>query len=90
MSVASMGLLMYVNGDPDASLPLTAGFVGFAFVLAVLTLRLYWPLFVAPVDVGREIAAASGRNGVDSVDQVADEQDRTGPEVTGSAEPESH
>ena len=33
MSVASMGLLMYVNGDPDASLPLTAGFVGFAFVL---------------------------------------------------------
>ncbi len=90
MSVASMGLLMYENGDPDASLPLTAGFVGFAFVLALLTLRLYWPLFVTPVDVGREIAAASGRNGVDSVNQVADELDRTGSGSQSAGRSESH
>ncbi|HZA74460.1 MAG TPA: hypothetical protein VE476_16325 [Propionibacteriaceae bacterium] len=45
VSVASMGLIMYANGDPDASLPLTAGFVGFAAVLGLLTVRLYRPLF---------------------------------------------
>lgn len=50
VSVASMGLIMYANGDPDASLPLTAGFVGFAAVLAVLTVTLYRPLFVPQAD----------------------------------------
>ena len=62
VSVATMGLIMYANGDPDASLPLTAGFVGFAAVLTVLTVMLYRPLVVPPDD--REHAAPTGRPAV--------------------------
>ena len=62
-SVAIMGLIMYANGDPDASLPLTAGFVGFAAVLGLLTVRLYRPIFLAPAgrDPGDSYDASSGR-----------------------------
>ena len=63
VSVASMGLIMYANGDPDASLPLTAGFVGFAAVLGLLTVRLYRPLFLARA--GRDPATRTTRAAVE-------------------------
>ena len=43
-SVTAMALVMLVNGDPDASPGLTAGFALFALGFLALTIRLYWPL----------------------------------------------
>jgi len=44
-SVAGMGITMYVNDDPDASLAVAAGFTLFALVFAALAVVLYRPLF---------------------------------------------
>jgi hypothetical protein len=44
ISVAAMGVVMYVNSDPDASLGVMAGFLVFATVFATLTVLLYRPL----------------------------------------------
>ena len=52
ISVATMGLIMYDNGDPGASLSLTTGLIGFAAVLVVLTLNLYRPLLGGSVNEG--------------------------------------
>jgi hypothetical protein len=43
-SVAGMGVTMYVTGDPDASLPMAAGFCVFALLFGALTARLYRPI----------------------------------------------
>jgi len=45
VSVSAMGLVMNLHGDPDASLGMTGGFIGFAVVFAALTVALYRPLF---------------------------------------------
>ena len=45
IAVAAMGVVMYANDDPDASLGLAAGFVMFALLFATLTTLLYRPLF---------------------------------------------
>jgi hypothetical protein len=44
ISVATMGIVMNLNSDPDASPMVTAGFVIFALVFVTLTIRLYRPL----------------------------------------------
>lgn len=44
-SVASMAVVMYVDGDPDASLTLMAAFLGFALLFAGLALMIYRPFF---------------------------------------------
>ncbi|MFG2045468.1 hypothetical protein [Dactylosporangium sp. NPDC048998] len=44
-SVAGMGITMYVNNDPDASLAVAAGFTLFALVFAWLSFVVYRPLF---------------------------------------------
>jgi hypothetical protein len=43
ISVAAMGVVMYANADPDASLALAGGFLVFALVFAALTVLLYRP-----------------------------------------------
>ncbi len=48
IAVAAMGVVMYANDDPDASLGLIGGFVVFAVVFATLTALLYRPLFAHP------------------------------------------
>jgi hypothetical protein len=45
IAVAAMGVVMYANDDPDASLGLAGGFVVFALLFATLTTLLYRPLF---------------------------------------------
>ncbi|GAA4580155.1 hypothetical protein GCM10023176_59170 [Micromonospora coerulea] len=45
VSVAAMGVVMNVNGDPDASPALATGFGFFALVFVTLTAALYRPLF---------------------------------------------
>jgi hypothetical protein len=45
--VTGMGVTMYVNGDPDASLALTAGFAVFTLAFATLSVALCRPLFLA-------------------------------------------
>ncbi|NES16437.1 MULTISPECIES: hypothetical protein [Micromonospora] len=45
LSVAAMAAVMLVNGDPDASAGLAAGFGLFALVFVTLTAALYRPLF---------------------------------------------
>jgi hypothetical protein len=45
IAVAAMGVVMYANDDPDASLGLAGGFVLFALLFATLTTLLYRPLF---------------------------------------------
>ena len=45
VSVAAMGVVMNVNGDPDASPALAVGFGFFALVFVTLTAALYRPLF---------------------------------------------
>ena len=55
-SVAAMALVMFLRGDPDASVSLLSGFVGFALLFAALTAVAYRPLFrrqPAPVDGSR-------------------------------------
>ncbi len=44
VSVAAMGVVMNVNGDPDASAALAGGFAAFALAFVVLTALLYRPL----------------------------------------------
>lgn len=44
-SVASMAVVMYVKGDPDASLALMAAFLAFALLFAGLALMIYRPFF---------------------------------------------
>lgn len=44
-SVASMAVVMYVKGDPDASLTLMAAFLAFALLFASLALMIYRPFF---------------------------------------------
>lgn len=44
-SVASMAVVMYVKGDPDASLTLMAAFLAFALLFAGLALMIYRPFF---------------------------------------------
>jgi hypothetical protein len=46
-AVAGMAIVMYVNGDPDASLVNVAVFTAFAAGFGWLTVRLYRPLFAA-------------------------------------------
>lgn len=46
-AVAGMAIVMYVNGDPDASPVNVAVFTGFAAGFGWLTVRLYRPLFAA-------------------------------------------
>ncbi|WP_455834271.1 hypothetical protein [Pseudarthrobacter siccitolerans] len=43
-SVASMAVVMYVKGDPDASFALMAAFLAFALLFAGLALMIYRPL----------------------------------------------
>lgn len=45
VSVAAMAVVMNLNADPDASLTLAGGFIGFALVFVLLTVGLYRPLF---------------------------------------------
>lgn len=45
VSVAAMGIVMTVNGDPDASPAVAAGFGFFALVFVAITAALYRPLF---------------------------------------------
>jgi len=45
VSVCAMAVLMLVNGDPDASPALAAGFGAFGLVFVCLTTALYRPLF---------------------------------------------
>lgn len=45
VSVAAMAAVMNLNADPDASLALAGGFIGFALVFILLTVGLYRPLF---------------------------------------------
>lgn len=52
VSVASMAMVMLVNGDPDASPALAVGFGSFALVFVALTVALYRPLFRRPVQRG--------------------------------------
>jgi hypothetical protein len=47
-SVAAMGLVMYVNRDPDASLGLASGFLAFALIFIALTSLLYRPFLRQP------------------------------------------
>jgi hypothetical protein len=47
-SVAAMGLVMYLNHDPDSSLGLAGGFLVFALVFAAVTGMLYLPLLRQP------------------------------------------
>jgi hypothetical protein len=56
-SVASMALVMVVRDDPDASLTMLGGFLGFAFVFAVLTAAAYRPLFRSRTEPGRTLRA---------------------------------
>jgi hypothetical protein len=52
-SVATMALVMALRNDPDASVPLLGGFVGFALLLAGLTAATYRPLFLRmPIPAG--------------------------------------
>lgn len=44
-SVASMAVVMYVKGDPDASVTLMAAFLAFALLFAGLALMIYRPFF---------------------------------------------
>jgi hypothetical protein len=44
-SVASMAVVMYTKGDPDASLTLMAAFLAFALLFAGLALMIYRPFF---------------------------------------------
>ena len=55
IAVAAMGLVMYANADPDASLGLAGGFLAFAVAFVTLTVFLYRPF------VGRSAADGSGR-----------------------------
>ena len=48
IAVAAMGVVMYANDDPDASLGLAGAFVLFAVVFATLTTLLYRPLLAHP------------------------------------------
>lgn len=48
ISVAAMALVMVLRDDPDASISLLAGFIGFALLFAGLTAAAYRPLFRAP------------------------------------------
>jgi len=50
-SVAAMGLVMVLRDDPDASVFLLGGFVGFALLFAALTSAAYRPLFQRPLEV---------------------------------------
>jgi Na+-driven multidrug efflux pump len=74
IAVAAMGLFMYVNDDPDASLGLAGGFGIFAGPFVTLTTLLYRPFFAhrrsvhdgpagrrgAPADSLTTTAAADG------------------------------
>jgi hypothetical protein len=62
VSVAAMGAVMVVAGDPDASAGLTAGFVGFALGFLGLTTALYRPLFARTAGARN----ATGRGSVPS------------------------
>jgi len=52
-SVTAMAVVMLVNGDPDASVGLTAGFGLFALGFLMLTVLLYWPLLAHAPDSPR-------------------------------------
>lgn len=43
VAVAAMGLVMYANADPDASLGIAGGFLAFALAFVTLTVLLYRP-----------------------------------------------
>lgn len=47
-SVTGMGITMYLNDDPDASLALTVGFAAFTLAFAALSVALFRPLFQMP------------------------------------------
>jgi hypothetical protein len=46
-SVTGMGVTMYLNDDPDASLAVTAAFAAFTLAFAALAFAVYRPLFRA-------------------------------------------
>ena len=54
IAVAAMGLVMYANADPDASLGLAGGFLAFALAFVTLTVLLYRPF------LGRSAPDGSG------------------------------
>lgn len=57
-SVASMAVVMYVKGDPDASLPLMASFLAFALLFAGLALMIYRPFFPKPARGSAQFGAS--------------------------------
>jgi len=59
-AVAGMAIVMYLNGDPDASLVNVAAFTAFAAAIGWLTVRLYRPLFAVPQPTIHDPAPASG------------------------------
>lgn len=56
MSVATMAVVMNLNADPDASLVLAGGFLGFTLVFALLMVGLYRPLFCHPIRPSTRLA----------------------------------
>ncbi len=58
-AVSGMAVVMYVNGDPDASLANVAAFTAFTVAIGWLTARLYRPLFTAPPSEIRDRADTS-------------------------------
>lgn len=58
-AVAGMAVVMYVEGDPDASLGSVAAFTAFTAAIGWLTVRLYRPLFTAPPSEVRDRADTS-------------------------------
>jgi hypothetical protein len=63
-SVTGMGITMYINDDPDASLALTAGFAAFTFAFAALSIAMYRPLFPARDHVPAPPPRTLSRGGV--------------------------
>jgi hypothetical protein len=55
ISVAAMALVMVLRDDPDASVSLLGGFIGFALLFAALTAAAYRPLFQRqPIPAGSQ------------------------------------
>jgi hypothetical protein len=87
IAVASMGIVMNVNSDPDASPTLTGGFVIFALIFVTLTVVLYRPLFPgshAGLDSYASTAEATSQGHVDR--SVADPPGPRGRRSGGDAE----
>lgn len=62
-AVAGMGIAMLVNHDPDASVPVAAGFTLFALAFAGLAAVLYRPLFRSPTPAAGAVFSAATSSG---------------------------